>query len=65
MDGPRVGRPAHTKFRDPPTTHLSQRNGQVALDPRSGHRNGSARLPVGGSSNHKVDDSAANIDDHR
>ena len=55
----------HSKFRDPPGTHVSQRNGRVALDPRSGNRNGSARPLVGGISNNKVDDSATNIDDHR
>ena len=55
----------HNKFRDPPGTHVSQRNGHVALDKRCGNRNGSARPLVGGISNHKVDDSAANINDHK
>ena len=55
----------HNKFRDPLGTHVSQRIRHVASDLRSANRNGSARPQIGGISNHKVDDSAANIDDHK
>ena len=64
MDGPRVGRPAQQIPIHRGLT-WSQRNVHVAQDPRSANRNGSARPLIGGISNHKVDDSAANIDDHR
>ena len=46
MDGPRVGRAGTNKFRNPPGTHVSQRTGRMALDLRSGNRNGSAS-PLG------------------
>ena len=42
MDGPHVGGTSTNKLHDPPGTHMSQRNGHMALDLRSGNCNGSA-----------------------